>query len=170
MRICVPDKALILLVGLAGSGKSTFARKHFREYEVISSDHCRALVCGDPTDQDATANAFELVHLIADKRLRWDKVAVIDATNLKAVDRAPLIDLAIRHRALRLTIVLNLDTELCWQRNRDRKRLVPREVVDTQARWLATSLTELASEVDELYDLRNPDEVDATVVHRTGAR
>jgi protein phosphatase len=42
--IDVPALSLVVMVGASGSGKSTFARKHFKPTEVISSDFCRGLV------------------------------------------------------------------------------------------------------------------------------
>ena len=43
-----------MLIGVTGSGKSTFARTHFKPTEVISSDFCRGLVADDENDQSAT--------------------------------------------------------------------------------------------------------------------
>jgi len=69
MTIEIPELALVILIGPSGSGKSTFARKHFKPTEIITSDLCRALVADDENAQDATAAAFEVLHLIASKRL-----------------------------------------------------------------------------------------------------
>jgi len=68
-RICVPNLALVVLIGPSGSGKSTFARKHFLPSEVLSSDHCRGLVSDDENNQAATKDAFDVLHYIAGKRL-----------------------------------------------------------------------------------------------------
>ncbi len=67
--IKVPDLSLVVLVGISGSGKSTFAARHFLPTEVISSDFCRGLVSDDPDDQTATADAFDVLNYIAGKRL-----------------------------------------------------------------------------------------------------
>ena len=45
---------LVLLIGASGSGKSTFARKHFKPTEVVSSDVCRGIVSDDENDQAVT--------------------------------------------------------------------------------------------------------------------
>ena len=65
MDVRFPELALVVLVGTSGSGKSTFARRHFRPTEVISSDYCRGLVADDENDQSATSAAFEVLHFIA---------------------------------------------------------------------------------------------------------
>src|SRR4051812_45082570 len=69
MNLDIPDFALVVLIGASGSGKSTFAAKHFVSTEVISSDYARGLVSDDETDQSVSADAFELVRAIAEKRL-----------------------------------------------------------------------------------------------------
>ena len=88
MRIEIPEYCLVVLVGASGSGKSTFAAKHFAPTEVISSDACRALVSDDATDQSATRDAFELLEFIARKRLAARRLIVVDATNVRPEDRA----------------------------------------------------------------------------------
>ena len=100
MKISIPDFALVVLIGPTGSGKSTFARKHFLDTEIVSSDRCRALVCDDETDQSSTRDAFELLNTIAGIRLRRRKLTVIDATSVQKEDRAKLVRLARQYHAL----------------------------------------------------------------------
>ena len=38
MRLTIPDYCLVVLIGASGSGKSTFAARHFLPTEVVSSD------------------------------------------------------------------------------------------------------------------------------------
>ena len=59
----IPELALVLLVGTSGSGKSTFASRHFKPTEVISSDACRALVSDDLNNLSATKDAFDVLSL-----------------------------------------------------------------------------------------------------------
>ncbi len=95
-HIELPDFALVVLIGAMGSGKSTFAARHFLPTEIVSSDRCRALVGDDETDQEMTADAFELVREIAGRRLKHRRLTVIDATNVRAADRKGLVELARR--------------------------------------------------------------------------
>jgi protein phosphatase len=69
MKISLPELSLVALVGMSGSGKSSFAARHFLPSEVISSDFCRGLVSDDENDQTATSAAFDVLHFIAAKRL-----------------------------------------------------------------------------------------------------
>lgn len=132
MQIKIPDFSLILLIGAAGSGKSTFAARHFLPTEVISSDQCRAMVVDDETDQNVTPDALELVHFIAAKRLARRRLAVIDATNVRPEDRRKLIDLARQYHALPTAIVFDLPEEICLDRTAARpdRSLSPRMVYE----------------------------------------
>src|ERR1044071_6513026 len=112
MKITLPASCLVVLIGPSGAGKSTFARRHFLPTEIISSDYCRGLVCDDENSQAATSDAFELVHYIAGKRLARNRVTLIDATSVQQRDRKPLIDLARRHHALPVAIVLDMPERL----------------------------------------------------------
>src|SRR5262249_57833864 len=77
----IPDPSLILLVGPSGAGKSTFAARHFKQTEIISSDRCRAMVCDDESDQSFNGAAFSLLHHIARVRLAPRRVAGVHPPN-----------------------------------------------------------------------------------------
>src|SRR5512138_2534954 len=97
MKMTLPELSLVVLMGASGSGKSTFARKHFKPTEILSSDYCRALVSDDENEQTATKDAFEVLHFIASRRLAAGKLTVIDATNVQEEARKPLVELARRY-------------------------------------------------------------------------
>ena len=58
MKFTIPELSFVVLIGVSGSGKSTFARKHFKPTEILSSDYCRGLVSDDENSQVATKEAF----------------------------------------------------------------------------------------------------------------
>jgi len=89
-----PELSLVVLMGASGSGKSTFARRHFLATEILSSDACRGLVSDDESSIDASKDAFDVLHFIAGKRLARGRLTVIDATNVQSESRAPLVALA----------------------------------------------------------------------------
>ncbi len=113
----IPGMCLVTLVGISGSGKSTFARSHFSATEVISSDFCRGLVGDDENDQSATKDAFEVLQFIAGKRLAAGRLTVIDATSVQAEARRSLIALAREHHVLSVAIVLDVPEQVCAARN-----------------------------------------------------
>jgi protein phosphatase len=116
----LPELCLVLLVGVSGSGKSTFARKHFLPSEIVSSDACRGLVSDDENDQAATDGAFALVHAIAAERLKYGKLAVIDATNIQSDARRRLVQLAREFHVLPIAIVIDTPERVCQDRNATR--------------------------------------------------
>lgn len=118
--ITVPELSLVLLVGASGSGKSTFAGEHFAPTEVISSDVCRGLVADDENDQSATADAFDVVHYIAGKRLAAGRLTVVDATNVQREARQKLVALAREHDVLPVAVVLDIPERVCVARNEGR--------------------------------------------------
>ncbi len=94
MKIGIPELSLVVLIGASGSGKSSFAREHFKPTEVLSSDFCRGLVSDDENDQAATKDAFDVLNYIAGKRLAAGRLTVVDATNVQPEARKPLVTLA----------------------------------------------------------------------------
>ena len=118
--IRIPELCLVVLIGPSGSGKSTFARRLFKSTEIISSDFCRGLVSDDENSQDATADAFDVLKFVAGKRLARGLLTVIDATNVQAEARKPLVELAREHDVLPVAIVLRVSEDLCQQRNKSR--------------------------------------------------
>lgn len=170
MVIQLADPSLVLLIGPSGSGKSTFARRHFRATEVLSSDFCRALVCDNESNQAATDDAFELLHLILAKRLQRFRTTVIDATNVDAASRGPLAEPARQRNIAVVAIVFALPGEVCQARNQQRAyRQVSRNVVDEQLTMLASSIVSLPSEgFDAVFVLRSELETETVTVVRRG--
>lgn len=120
MILHLPSFSLVVLIGVSGSGKSTFAKRHFRPTEIVSSDHCRALLTDDENDQSATDDAFALLHWLTDKRLLRRRLTVIDATNVQKKARQPLLDLSRRHQCPAIAIVFDLPEGVLNQRRKTR--------------------------------------------------
>ncbi|MFF4965815.1 polynucleotide kinase-phosphatase [Streptomyces sp. NPDC001037] len=163
----VTDLSLVVLVGASGSGKSTFARRHFRPTEVISSDFCRGLVSDDENDQSASRDAFDVLHYIAGKRLAAGRRTVVDATGVQQDSRRQLIELARRHDVLPIAIVLDVPEEVCAARNAARadRAGMPRRVIQRHTRELRRSLRHLEREgFRKVHVLRGAEEVESAVV------
>ena len=162
----LPADALVLLVGIAGSGKTTFAARHFRPTQVLSSDGLRAQITDDPTAQSATEDAFELLHTILAMRLRRGRLTVVDATNVEEWARRELIAIARRHRRPAVAIVLDLPFDEVVERNAGRPgRPRPRAALARQARWLRDSIASLPHEgLDALHRLESAAEIDAVAI------
>jgi polynucleotide kinase-phosphatase len=165
----IPELSLVVLIGVTGSGKSTFARAHFKPTEVISSDVCRGLVADDENDQSATPAAFELLQYIVGKRLAGGRLTVIDATNVQPEARRQLVLLAREHDVLPAAIVLDLPEKLCAERNATRPdRDFGAHVLRRQRGQLRRGLHGLQREgFRAVHVLRAPEEVAAATITRT---
>lgn len=139
--IAIPPGALVVLVGVSGSGKSTFAATHFGPTQVLSSDAFRAIVADDPADQRASRAAFELLHLAARRRLERGRLTVVDATSVSRAARTGLLGLARSTRRPAVAIVLDPPLAVCLARNAARAdRPVAEEVIRRQHAELRRSL------------------------------
>ncbi|MFN9986994.1 MAG: AAA family ATPase, partial [Pirellula sp.] len=168
MRIQVPELSLVVLIGSSGSGKSSFARKHFRPTEVLSSDYCRGLVSDDENNQAATPDAFEVLHFLASKRLSRGRLTVVDATNVQPESRRPLVQLARAHHCLPIAIVLDLPESVCQQRNQNREdRNFGPHVIRQQRSQMRRSLRDLRREgFRDVFVLSSEEHVDGATVER----
>ncbi|MFH5806372.1 polynucleotide kinase-phosphatase [Alienimonas sp. DA493] len=168
MNIELPDLSLVCLVGASGAGKSTFAAKHFRPTEVLSSDAFRGWVADDEADQSATADAFDALFHLAGLRLRRGRLTVIDATHARREDREKAIALAREHHVVPVAIVLAPPAEICLERHagREDRRFSPRVIRD-QSRSVERSLKHLRREgFRRTWVLREPERIDAATVER----
>ncbi|WP_067565988.1 polynucleotide kinase-phosphatase [Nocardia acidivorans] len=165
-ELSIPELSLVVLIGSTGSGKSTFARKHFRETAIISSDACRGIVSDDENDQAATPEAFALLHHIAGVRLRRGLRTVVDATNVQPKARQELIELARAHDVLPVAIVLDVPEQECLRRNASRPdRDFGPHVVARQQRDLRRGLRFLEREgFRRVHVLHGAAEIEATTI------
>ncbi|WP_053203628.1 polynucleotide kinase-phosphatase [Jiangella muralis] len=166
--IAIPQLSLVALVGVSGSGKSTFAARHFGRFEVVSSDFCRGLVADDENDQTVSGDAFDVLYYIAGKRLAGGRLTVVDATNVQRDARRKIVDLAKAHDVLPVAIVLDVPESVCLERNRERPdRDFGPHVVRRQRDQLRRSLRGLAKEgFRQVHVLRSIDEIEAVTITR----
>ena len=166
-EITIPDLCLVVLVGMSGAGKSTFARRHFSSTEVISSDFCRGLVSDDENDQSATPAAFSVLHAIASKRLEAGRLTVIDATSVRSDDRTPLVALARKHHVLPVAIVLDVPIAVSRERNTSRAdRDFGEHVLRNQQNALRRSIKSLHKEGFRRVYVLQGEEIDGAQVVR----
>jgi protein phosphatase len=168
VKINIPELSLVLLIGPSGSGKSSFARKHFLATEVVSSDFCRSLVADDENDQSATGDAFDLLHEIVRKRLARGRLTVVDATNVQPEARKSLIALAKEFHLFAEAIVFDLPERLCQDRNalRPDRQFGP-HVIRNQSQQLRRSLRGLEREgIRHVFKLSSAEEVDSVMIER----
>lgn len=120
----VPADALVVLVGTSGTGKSTWAARHFEPYQIISSDACRTLIADDPADHGASHDAFRLMHQIIRDRLKRGLLTVADSTALTAIQRRDLLNDAAEYGRPAVAVIFDLPSETVSAWNSQRTRQV----------------------------------------------
>ena len=148
MRIEIPEFALVAMVGATSSGKSTFARKHFLNTEILSSDFFRGMISDDENNQKVSKEAFDLLFYAANKRLSLMKTTVIDATNVTPAARKQVIELAHAQNVHSVAIVLNLPEKELLERNAARPdRGYPEHVIRKHMSDLRRSIKNLKKDL-----------------------
>lgn len=165
MRIAIPEFSMVALIGASGSGKSTFARKHFLPTQVLSSDTFRGYVCDDEESQEHSAEAFDALYYMLAKRLEIGRLTVVDATNVQQEHRKRLIRIANEWHALRVAIVFDTPESVCHERNAQRpNRQFGRHVVRNQRMDLRRTIRQLKAERwHKVYFIRPEDSDDIEV-------
>ena len=100
---------LAILIGLQGSGKTTFAQTHLGTYDLVSKDRMR-------NNRNPERRQRQLIT----QSLEADRSAVVDNTNASADVRAPLIALGRSLGAKVVAYYFESDLKACLRRNRQR--------------------------------------------------
>jgi F420-dependent oxidoreductase-like protein len=160
----LPDPCLVVLVGVSGSGKSTWAARHFAPGQIVSSDALRGVVGLHERDQRASKDAFAVLDQIVDARLRRGLTTVIDATGLEPERRTAYLAIARRRKRPAYAIVLDVPERLARSRNKDRAHPVPSKIVTSQLASMATATAAIGTEGFEAVHVIDPDAVSVVLV------
>ncbi|HET9848418.1 MAG TPA: AAA family ATPase [Candidatus Dormibacteraeota bacterium] len=162
-RINIPSAALVVLIGAAGSGKSTFASSHFPREAIVSSDQLRAALYAASPGRRRN-DVFQQLLPIVETRLEAGRLTVLDATNTDWMRRSELIRSARRHGRPAIALVFQLPVDVCLVHNASRPNAVPASTVRRQAADIARDADRLDLEgfagvfifrsVDELSRVR----------------
>ena len=142
----LPDPALVVLIGAAGSGKSTWATARYRPAEIVSADQLRGVVGSGEHDLAASTDAFRLLDQIVAARLGRGLTTVVDTLGLDPARRRAQRELARRVGLPAVAVLLETSPAECRARNRARDRPVPATVLDGQLRRMAAIPAEVAAE------------------------
>ena len=121
----------LILIGAPGSGKSWWARHHFKPREIVSSDTLRGLIGDHEGDQRATPYAFDALHAIIAGRVQLGQTTVVDATNSHRKHRDKLISHGTGWMRPPIAVIFDVPLDVCLERNAGRpaRRRVPEDVV-----------------------------------------
>lgn len=121
---------LILLVGIPGSGKTTYAKERLNSNTIhLSSDSIREELYGNESIQGNPSEVFSLMQTRAVEALNEGKDVIYDATNITRKDRACIINLCPKFVKIEAHIIW-APIEECIGRDAKRDRTVGQEVID----------------------------------------
>jgi protein phosphatase len=135
---------LIILAGIPGSGKSTYAAVHYPDARVVSSDTIREAM-GDVYDQSRNGQVFKSFHALISVGLASGVDVVADATSLDARARERLVQLALVFDATS-HLVLFVNVGQAYVRNQERDRVVPDEAMERMLDKLERTVLDLPRE------------------------
>ena len=161
--ITIPHRTLLVLCGPAGSGKSTFAAQRFPATTIVSSDHCRAMICDDENNQKVNRDTFELFHLIIQKRLSLGRFTVADSTALQQDARRKLRELSRHFGYFGCLLIFNIPPEICLERNRSRHRSVEEQVIPYHTGLLQRAILDAPHEGWEQFHTLGEQDTDVIV-------
>ena len=121
---------LYTMIGLPGSGKSTFASDH-PECIVVSTDAIRAELFGDESEQKDGKLVFDVAYAGIAKAVEAGQDAIFDVTNLRRKYRKKIFQMF--PKAYHVAVFVNTSIEVCKERNAERDRVVPEMVIDRMA-------------------------------------
>jgi F420-dependent oxidoreductase-like protein len=132
----IAEGSLVVLVGPPASGKSTWAVSQFPPHQIVSSDELRAVVGTGEHDQRASKDAFDVLDVVVERRLKRGLTTVVDSLGTDAKRRQRWIRAAAAAGRPCVAVVFDTDAATCRARNRARPRSIPGNVMASMlARW-----------------------------------
>ncbi len=138
--LSLPRTTLLVLCGAPGCGKSTFAREHFKETMVVSSDHCRTLVSDSEINMASSREAFKLFRYTIERRLALNRFTVADSTAVTRRARKDLVRIGKKYGFHVALLIFNTPVDVCLERNAGRDRRVVKPVIDRMGKMLLRTL------------------------------
>lgn len=159
--IPIGKKTLVLLVGLPGSGKSTFAETHFPHDAIVSTDRLREQLSNNIQNQLVTQKAWQIARRMVEERLKHGEITVLDAQNLIEGDRAQFYEIAKSAGARVEAIFLNVPPEKSIERDKGRTKKVGAEYIKSRKTVFSSArhLLEGNEHIDALHIIE-PDEAE----------
>lgn len=148
----IPDPSLVVLVGPAAAGKTTFALRHFYPEEVVSTDRCRLMLTATENfDEETNQRVFDLFHELIEQRLCAGKLAVADSTALLPIARRNLLACAAKYDIPVVALLFQTSFQTCLRNDASRPRQVGKRIIDEMFQSLDEVRESISREDFEIY-------------------
>lgn len=144
--IHISEFSLVVMIGASGSGKSSFAARHFKKSEVLELKRFQTMVGDESRSQSLNDSAFEILDFVLEKRLQHKRFTVIDAVNPTPGSRKKLRILAKKYHCPLVTLVLDMPVKLCEERQQAKEAGASPNLVRQQSAQIKNDLPYLAEE------------------------
>jgi predicted kinase len=138
--LSLPRTTLLVLCGVPGCGKSSFARCYFKDTMVVSSDHCRTLVSDFETNMASSREAFKLFRYTIERRLALGRFTVADSTAVTRRARKDLLRIGKKYGFHVALLIFNIPVDVCLERNARRDRRVVGPVIKRMGKMLLKTM------------------------------
>jgi predicted kinase len=150
---------VVILLGAAGSGKTSWWRGRYDPWQVVSLDDFRLRLADDVADQEVNPVAAAMVRELLEHRTRAGLATVVDGTHYRREYRAPYLSTARAYGRPTIGVLFHTRLDVCLARQNEHERarrrpgqpngkIVPPEAVTRQFEGLAATWDSLAREFD----------------------
>lgn len=152
---------IMMMVGLPGSGKSTFAQNIITDTGkpiIHSSDALREELTGDVNNQDNNVDLFNELHKRIKDDLRNGKDVVYDAINISKKRRTAFLNELKNIDCIKICVLVMTPFDKCIEFNANRERVVPEDVLHKMIRnWCPPSTNEGFDSIIVKYNVDKDD-------------
>ena len=120
-------KNLYVLIGLPGSGKSTYAKT--LEGKLFSSDDYREKITGDSSNQSANDKVFKQLYSDIHETMKTGEDCIFDATNCTYKSRTHVLELALKYKYFTTAVVVYQPIDKCITWDTLRSRSVGSDII-----------------------------------------
>lgn len=145
------NPTLYVLIGISGSGKSTYAEKLqlSRNIAVVSTDSIREEMLGSEANQSDGAEIFRCAYSRINRHLSLGQDIVFDATNTTTYGRNQLLD-SIKEPCKKVAVLVMTPLDVALARNLERSRTVPESVIHRQHMQLMKDGESILNQFDDI--------------------
>ncbi len=148
---------VIVGIGPPGCGKTTLLKPLAEKfgYTYINGDDIRQEITGDPTDHTREPIVWRIARANIKQALDNNQGVILDGTYSKPKDRRKIIEYCRQHGASQITgYWFNLPLKTCFERNRQRGRIVSEDVISQMYNRLQLNPPALEEGFDEIIEVK----------------